>query len=70
MIKSKRTYISPATLKKIEDFLKKQKKPIPRGDIGRILKVDYHSLNLALNMLKDKIDEIRKIEGGIIWKKE
>jgi len=48
--------IKRATLKKIEDFLKKQKKPVYKADIVKKINVDYNSLNFALDMLSIKTD--------------
>ena len=48
--------IKRATLKKIEDFLKKQKKPVYKADIVKKIQVDYNSLNFALDMLTIKTD--------------
>jgi len=48
--------IKRATLKKIEDFLKKQKKPVYKADIVKKIQVDYNSLNFALDMLSIKTD--------------
>ena len=66
MGKTKRKNINVATLKKIEEFLKKQKKPMFKSAIARQIKVDYNSLKMAINMLKIKTDA----EGRIYLKKE
>lgn len=57
----KRKTINLATFKKIEDFLKKQKEPIFKSEIVKQLKVDYNSLNLALESIKIKKDKEGKI---------
>ena len=57
-----RKNINLATFKKIEDFLKKQKEPIFKSELARQLKVDYDSLNFALESMKIKKDK----EGRII----
>ncbi len=54
--------IKKATLKKIKDFLKKQKKPVYKSDIARKAKVDYNSLNFALKMLSIKIDREGRVK--------
>ena len=54
--------IKRATLKKIEDFLKKQKKPVYKANIVKKINVDYNSLNFALKQMKIKIDEEGRIE--------
>jgi len=54
--------IKRATLKKIEDFLKKQKKPVYKADIVKKIKVDYNSLNFALKMLSIKIDREGRVK--------
>lgn len=61
-----RKNIHVATLKKVEEFLKKQKTPMFKSDIARKIKVDYDSLNIALDFLKIKKDK----EGKIYLKKE
>lgn len=55
--------ITAATLKKVEDFLKKQKEPIFKADIVKKIGVDLYSLKLALEMLKIKPDKDGKIHG-------
>ena len=54
--------IKRATLKKVEDFLKKQKKPVYKADIVRKTNVDYNSLNFALKMLSIKIDREGRVK--------
>jgi len=54
--------IKRATLKKIEDFLKKQKKPVYKADIVKKINVDYNSLNFALKMLSIKIDREGRVK--------
>ncbi len=54
--------IKRATLKKIEDFLKKQKKPVFKSDMARAIKVDYNSLNFALKMLSIKTDREGRVK--------
>ena len=60
-MKRERKTIQIATFKKIEDFLKKQNKPIFRTDIVRKLSVDYISLKYALKMLNIKTNKEGKI---------
>ena len=60
-IRKKRQDVKMATFKKIEEFLKKQKKPIFKSEIIRELKVDPNSLNFVLDMLKIKKDREGKI---------
>jgi len=57
-----RVDIKEATLKKVKDFLKKQKKPVYKSDIARKAKVDYNSLNFALKQMKIKTDEKGRIK--------
>ena len=59
---SKRKNINVATLKKVEDFLKKQKKPVFKSDMAREIQVDYNSLNFALKMLSIKIDREGRVK--------
>ena len=54
--------IKRATLKKIEDFLKKQKKPVYKADIVKKINVDYNSLNFALKILSIKIDREGRVK--------
>jgi len=54
---SNRKNINLATFKKVEDFLKKQKNPIFKASIVRVIGVDYNSLNLILSILIVKKDE-------------
>ena len=54
--------IKRATLKKIEDFLKKQKKPVYKADIVKKINVDYNSLNFALDMLTIKTDREGRVK--------
>lgn len=56
-----RKNIHLVTFKKVEDFLKKQKKPMFKSDIARQIKVDYNSLKMALSMLPIKEDKDGKI---------
>ncbi len=53
----KRKNIHVATLKKVEDFLSKQKKPVFKSGIVRAINVDFNSVGIALENLKIKIDE-------------
>ena len=62
---SKRRSIQMITFKRIEEFLKKQKEPIFKSDIVKILNVDYNSLNIALGMIPITIQE----DGRILLKK-
>ena len=59
---SKRKNINVATLKKVEDFLKEQKKPVFKSGIVKSAGVDYDSLNMALGMLKIKKDKEGRIK--------
>lgn len=59
---SKRKSINVTTFKKVEKFLKKQKKPMFLSDIGRRIQVDYDSLKIAINMLKIKTDEEGRVK--------
>jgi len=52
MVISKRKNIHVKTLKKVEDFLKQQTKPIFKSDIVKQIGVDYDSLGVALDMLE------------------
>lgn len=61
-----RKNIHVATLKKVEEFLKKQKTPMFKSDIARKIKVDYNSLKMALEMIPIEKDK----EGKIYLKKE
>jgi len=61
-VTSKRKNINVSTLKKVEDFLKAQKKPVFKSEIVKSAKVDYDSLNLALGMLKIKIKNDGRIK--------
>ena len=58
----KRRNINVATFKKVEDFLKKQKKPIFRSEIVKQISVDYNSLKIALKMLSIKTDKEGRIK--------
>ena len=60
--RKERININVATLKKVEDFLKAQKKPVFKSEIVKSAKVDYDSLNLALGMLKIKIKNDGRIK--------
>jgi len=62
MAESKRKNIHVATLKKVEDFLKKQKKAVFKSDIVKAIKVDFNSVGVALENLKVKIDEEGRIK--------
>jgi hypothetical protein len=53
----KRKNIHVLTLKKVEEFLKKQKEPVFKSDIVKKIKVDYDSVSLALTMIKIEIDK-------------
>ena len=57
----KRKNINVATLKKVEDFLKQQKKSMFISDIAREIKVDYDSLKYALDLLKIERDKEGRI---------
>jgi len=57
-----RININVSTLKKVEDFLKEQKKPVYKSEIVKSAGVDYNSLNMALGMLKIKTDKEGKIK--------
>ena len=62
-----RNDIKLSTLKKIEDYLKKQKEQVFVSDITRTLQIDYNSVKLALNHLdKGLLKKIkyRKIKNG------
>ena len=59
---SKRKNINVATLTKVEEFLKKQKKPMFPSDIARAIKVDYNSLKYALELLKIEKDKEGRIK--------
>ena len=58
----KRKNINVTTLKKIEDFLRKQKKSMLISDISRAINVDYNSLKYALDILKIKKDKYGRIK--------
>jgi len=60
--RKERININVATLKKVEDFLKEQKKPVFKSEIVRQARVDYNSLNMALGMLKIKTDKEGRIK--------
>jgi len=57
-----RININVATLKKVEDFLKAQKKPVFKSEIVKSARVDYDSLNMALGMLKIKTKKDGRIK--------
>ncbi len=57
-----RVDIKEVTLKKVKDFLEKQKKPVYKSDIARKAKVDYNSLNFALKKMKIKTHKDGRIE--------
>lgn len=57
MAPKKRENINVATLKRVEDFLKKQRFPAFKRHIVKKIGVDYDSLNLALGMIKHNVDE-------------
>ena len=59
---SKRKNINVATLKKVENFLKKQRKPVFRSEIVKKLSVDYDSLKMVLKMLSIKIDREGRVK--------
>jgi len=59
---SSRKNINVATLKKVEKFLKRQKLPIFKSDIVKKIGVDYDSLNIALGLLKIKVDSDNKVQ--------
>jgi hypothetical protein len=64
MVDKERKNINVSTFKKVEKFLKEQKKPIYKSHIMKQIGVDYDSLKIALGMLCIKIDE----EGRVsIW---
>jgi len=58
----KRKNINVSTLKKVESFLMKQKKPLFKSEVVRKIGVDYDSLNLALSMLEIQVLEDGRIE--------
>ena len=60
--RKERININVATLKKVEDFLKEQKKPVFKSEIVRQARVDYNSLKMALGMLKIKTDKEGRIK--------
>ena len=57
MGEKKRKNIQVLTLNKIKEFLEKQKEPVFKSEIVRQIGVDYDSLNLALGMLKIKVEK-------------
>lgn len=59
---SKRKNINVATLEKVKNFLKGQKKPIFKTEIVKQIGVDNNSLKIALGMLKIKTDKEGKIK--------
>ena len=56
-----RRTIQITTLNKVKSFLKEQISPVYKSEIVKSTGVDYNSLNLALTMIKHKIDEQGKI---------
>lgn len=58
---SLRRNIQVATLNKIKAFLKEQLEPVYKSEIVRAIGVDLNSLNLALTMIKYKIDDQGRI---------
>lgn len=52
----KRKNIMVSTLKKVEVYLKQQKKPVYRSDIVKQIGIDFNSLDLALQIIKHKTD--------------
>ncbi len=62
MVVKKRKNIQVATLKKVEDFLKKQKKAVFKSDIVKAVKVDFNSVGVALENLKIKIDKEGRVK--------
>ncbi len=62
MVGKKRKNIHIATLKKVEDFLKKQKKSVFKSDVVKAINVDFNSVGVALENLKIKIDEEGRVK--------
>ena len=60
LMKSKRKNIQVKTLKRVEEFLSKQKKPVFKAEIVK-LGVDRYSLDIALTMIKHKVDKKGRI---------
>ncbi len=58
---SLRRNIQVATLNKIKAFLKEQLEPVYKAEIVKQTGVDYNSLNLALTMIKYKLDKEGRI---------
>ena len=55
--KNVRKNIRVDTLEKVRKFLEKQKEPIAPSNAMRELSVDYHSLKIAMKILKVKTDK-------------
>ena len=56
-----RRTIQITTLNKVKSFLQEQISPIFKSEIVKSTGVDYNSLNLALTMIRHKVDEFGKI---------
>lgn len=59
---SKRKTIYITTLKKVKNFLKKQKEPMFKSDVARAINVDYNSLDFALGELNITLDKNGRIK--------
>jgi len=48
--------IQVSTFNKIKDFLNEQLEPVYKSEIVKQLGVDFNSLNVALSLIKHKVD--------------
>jgi len=54
--------IQVQTYNKIKDFLEEQLEPVYKSEIVKLLGVDYNSLNVALSLIKHKVDSNGRVK--------
>ena len=54
--------IQVKTFNKIKDFLEEQLEPVYKSEIVKQLGVDWNSLNVALTLIKHKVDNEGRIK--------
>jgi len=54
--------IQVQTYNKIKDFLEEQLEPVYKSEIVTQLGVDWHSLNVALSLIKHKVDSKGRVK--------
>jgi len=62
MVRKERKNINVATLENVKQFLKEQDKPVFISDIVKGAKVDFHSVKLAITMLKVRTNKDGRVK--------